>query len=39
VTPSRPPDAPCALRIFGRNVPLSRSGGSCDWNVRIWKRR
>ena len=39
VTPSRPLDAPCALHIFGRNVPLSRSGGSCDWNVRIWKRR
>ncbi len=28
----------CELQVFGRALPLSRSGSSCDWRVRIWER-
>jgi hypothetical protein len=38
VTPAGAPAESCQLRIFDRSVPLSRSGGGCDWRVRIWKR-
>jgi|GEM_PF-1899353 len=39
ITPSGPPAGACALHLLGREMPLSRSGGGCDWRVRIWERK
>jgi hypothetical protein len=39
ITPPGTAAGACTLRVFGRTVPLSRSRASCDWYVRIWKRR
>ncbi len=33
------PGPVCALRIGGRAYPLSRTGSSCDWRVRVWQRK